>query len=139
MEVGAHEDLGEEADDEVSTPAQERQLLRAHVNLARQPTAVFCRASSNGRCRRGAIRWTERHFSCLQCEGSLHPKCCRFPQFCVIDTKDVKNALGGKNIIEIAHIVCLATHCHLVERRRDMSSEETYTTPRRFCLEKLTR
>ena len=67
------------------------------------------------------------------------PKFHRFKQFCGIDTKDVENPLGPvveKNIIEISHIFCFRMHCHQVERRRDTSSEETYTTPRRFWLEK---
>ena len=46
---GADEDLGEETDDEVSTPAQEREESRAHVKLARQPAAVFWRAFRNRR------------------------------------------------------------------------------------------
>ena len=65
------------------------------------------------------------------------PRLHLFKKFCGLDTKDVKNPHGRENIIEISHIVCLATHCHQVERRRDMSSEETYTTPRRFCLGKI--
>ena len=114
--------------------------------LARQPTAVFSRAFRSGRCRRGAVRWTKGLIRCPQCEArpmphappavSL-PKFHRFKQFCGIDTKDVENPLGRENIIENSHIVCLGTHCHQVERRRDMSSEETYTTPRRFWLKKI--
>ena len=114
------------------------------MKLARQPIAVFCIDFRNGRCRRGAIRWTKRHIHCPQCEARPIPhappavsllKLHYFKQFCGVDTKDVKNPFGRENIIEISHIVCLGTHCHQVERRRDMSSEEIYTTPRRLWLE----
>ena len=46
-----------EVDEETPWPAQQRQLLRAHVNLGHPTIGEFCRALRNGRCRRGVVRW----------------------------------------------------------------------------------
>ena len=63
-------DLAEELDradeaaeaevDETPSPAQQRQLLRAHVNFGHPAMGEFCRALRNGRCRRGVVRWVKR-------------------------------------------------------------------------------
>ena len=41
-----------EVDEETPSPSQQRQLLRAHVNLGRPAIGEFCRALRNVRCRR---------------------------------------------------------------------------------------
>ena len=51
-------------DGRIPSPAQQRQLLRAHVNLGHPRIGEFCRALRNGRCRRGIVRWKKRHFHC---------------------------------------------------------------------------
>ena len=48
-----------EMDEETPSPAQQRQLLRAHVNLVHPPIGEFCRALRNGRCRRGSRQMGE--------------------------------------------------------------------------------
>ena len=45
-----------EVDEETPSPAQQRQLLRAHVNLGHPTIGEFCRALLNGRCRRRVVR-----------------------------------------------------------------------------------
>ena len=41
-----------EVDEDTPSPSQQRQLLRAHVNLRHPAIGEFCRALRNGRCRR---------------------------------------------------------------------------------------
>ena len=43
-----------EVDEETPSPAQQRQLQRAHVNLG------HTRIGRNGRCRLGVVRWVKR-------------------------------------------------------------------------------
>ena len=50
-----------EVDEESPSRAQQRQLLRAYVNLGHPPIGEFCRALRNGRCRRGVVRWVKRY------------------------------------------------------------------------------
>ena len=97
------------------SPAQQRQLLRAHVNLGHPPIGEFCRALRNGRCRRGVVRWVKRYFKCTECEArpmprtrpaAALPKCCRFNQVCGIDTMEVRNPLDRENQIPISHVIC---------------------------------
>ena len=57
-----------EADEEIPSPSQQRQLLRA------QATGELCRALRNGRCRRGVVRWVKRNFKCPECEARPMPK-----------------------------------------------------------------
>ena len=63
-------DEAAEAEVDEGTPslAQQRQLLRAHVNLGHPTIREFCRALRNGRCRGGVVRWTKRHFQCPECD-----------------------------------------------------------------------
>ena len=49
-----------EVDEETPLPAQQRQLLRAHVNLEHPTIGEFCRALQNGRSRWGVVRWVKR-------------------------------------------------------------------------------
>ena len=63
-----------EVDEEIPSPAQQRQLLRAHVNLGHPATGEFCRALRNGRCRRGVVRWVKRYFKCPECEARPMPR-----------------------------------------------------------------
>ena len=58
-----------EVDEETPSPAQQRLLLRAHVNLGHPPIGEFCRALRNGRCQRGVVRWVKRYFKCPECEA----------------------------------------------------------------------
>ena len=51
-----------EVDEETPSPAQQRQLLRAHVNLGHPAIGEFCRALRNGRYRRCLVRWVKRYF-----------------------------------------------------------------------------
>ena len=44
-----------EVDGENPSPAQQRQLLRAHVNLGHPTIGEFCRALRYGRCRRRVV------------------------------------------------------------------------------------
>ena len=62
------------------------------------------------------------------------PKCYRFNRVCGMDTVDVKNPLDTDSPINMSLVICLGTHCHQGERQRDMSSEETLSTFRRFWL-----
>ena len=50
-----------EVDEETPSPAQQRLLLRAPVNLGHPPIGEFCRALRNGRCRRSR-QMGETHF-----------------------------------------------------------------------------
>ena len=58
----ADEVVEAEVDEETSPPAQQRQLLRAHVNLKHPTNGAFCRALRNGRCRQGVVRGEKRCF-----------------------------------------------------------------------------
>ena len=51
-----------EVDEETPSPAQQRQLLRAHVHLGHPAIGEFCRALRNGRCRRGCCQMGETLF-----------------------------------------------------------------------------
>ena len=95
-----------EVDEETPSPAQQRQLLRAHVNLGHPTTGEFCRALRNGRCRRGVVRWVKRYFKCPECESRPMPRtrpaaslsrCYRFNQVCGNDTLEVRNPLNREN------------------------------------------
>ena len=88
-----------EVDEKTPSPAQQRQLLRAHVNLGHPSIGEFCRALRNGRCRRGVVRWVKRYFKCPECEArpmprtrpaAALPKSYRFNQVCGIDTTEVR-------------------------------------------------
>ena len=69
----ADEAVEAEVEEETPSPAQQRQLLRAHIN--RHPTiGEFCRALRNGRCRRGFVRWVKRYFKCPECEARPMPR-----------------------------------------------------------------
>ena len=63
-----------EVDEEIPAPAQQRPLLRAHVNLGHPSIGEFCRALRNGRYRRGVVRWVKRHFKCSECEARPMPR-----------------------------------------------------------------
>ena len=78
-----------EVDEGIPSPAQQRQLLRAPVNLDHPRIGELCRALRNGRCRRGIVRWKKRHFHCPECDArsmprtrpaAALPKCYRFNQ-----------------------------------------------------------
>ena len=132
-----------EVDEEMPSPAQQRQLLRAHVNLGHPAIGEFCRALRSGRCRRGVARWAKRYFKCPECEArpmprtrpaAALPKCYRFNQVCGIDTMEVRNPLDRENPIRISHIICHGTRYHQGARRQDMTATETFSTLRQFWL-----
>ena len=132
-----------EVDEETTSPAQQRQLLRAHVNLGHPAIGEFCRALRNGRCRQGVVRWAKRHFKCPECEArpmprtrpaAALPKCYRFNQVCGINTMEVRNPLDRENPTRISHVICLGTRHHQGARRQDMTSTETFSTFRQFWL-----
>ena len=132
-----------EVDEKTPSPAQQRQLLRAHVNLEHPPIGEFCRALRNGRCRRGVVRWVKRYFKCPECEArpmprtrpaAALPKCYRFNQVCGIDTMEVRNPLDRENPIRISHVICHGTRYHQGARRQDMTATETFSTLRQFWL-----
>ena len=132
-----------EVDEETPSPAQQRQLLRAHVNLGHPPIGEFCRALRNGRCRRRVVRWVKRYFKCPECEArpmprtrpaAALPKCYRFNQVCGIDTMEVWNLLDRENPIRISHVICHGTRYHQGARRQDMTATETFSTMRQFWL-----
>ena len=102
----ADESAEAEVDEETPSPAQQRQLLRAHVNLGHPTIGEFCRALRNGRCRRGVVRLAKRCFKCPECEArpmprtrpaAALPKCYRFNRVCGIDTMEVRNPLDRGN------------------------------------------
>ena len=104
-----------EVDEETPSPAQQRQMLRAHVNLGHPTIGEFCRALRNGRCRRGVVGWAKRHPNCPECEArpmprtrpaAALPKCYHFNQVCGIDTTEVRNPLDRENPIRISHVIC---------------------------------
>ena len=99
-----------EVDEETPSRSQQRQLLRAHVNLVHPTIGEFCRSLRNGRCRRRVVRWAKRYFKCPECEArpmprtrpaAALPKCYRFNQVCGIDTMEVRNPLDRENPIRI--------------------------------------
>ena len=109
-----------EVDEETPSPDQQRQLLRAHVNLGHPTIGEFCRALRNGRCRRRVVRWVKRYFKCPECEArpmprtrlgaASLPKCYRFNQvYTGIDTLEVRNPLNRENPIRISHVICHGT------------------------------
>ena len=62
-ELGRADEAAEaEVDEEIQSPSQQRQLLRAHVNLGHLAIGEFCRALRNGRCRRSVGKWVKRYF-----------------------------------------------------------------------------
>ena len=120
-------------------PAQQRQLLRAHVNLGHPTIGELCRAFRSGRCRQGIVRWTQRHLQCPECDArpmsaAALPKCCLFNQACGIDTVEVRNPLDRENPIRISHVICHGTRYHQGARRQDMTATETFATLRLFWL-----
>ena len=130
-------------DEETPSPAQQRQLLRAHVNLGHPPIGKFCRALRNGRCRRGVVRCVKRYFKCPECEerpmsrtrpAAALPKCYRFNQVCGIDTMEVRNPLDRENPIRISHVICHGTRYHQRARRQDTTATETFSTLRQVWL-----
>ena len=132
-----------EVDEETPSPAQQRQLLRAHVNLEHPTIGEFCRALRHGRCRRGVVGWTKRHFKCPECDArpmprtrpaAALPKCYRFSQVCGIDTMEVENPLDRENPIRISNVICHGTRYHQGARRQDMTATETFSTLRHFWL-----
>ena len=131
----ADEDAETEVDEETPSPAQQRQLLRAHVNMGHPTIGEFCRALRNGRCRRGVVKWVKRYFKCQECEArpmprtrpaAALPKCYRFNQVCGIDTMEVRNPLDRENPIRISHVICHGTRYHQGARRQDMTANETF-------------
>ena len=130
-------------DEETTSPAQQRQLLRAHVNLGHPPIGEFCRALRHGRCRRGVVKWVTRYFKCPECEArpmprtrpaAVLPKCYRFNQVCGIDAMEVRNPLDRENPIIISHVICHGTRYHQEVRRQDMTATETFSTLRQCWL-----
>ena len=133
-----------EVDEETPTPAQQRQLLRAHVNLGHLTIGEFCSALRNGRCRQRVVRCAKRHFKCPECDvrpmprtrpAAALPKCHRFNQVCGINTMEVRNPLDRENRIRISHVICLGTRHHQGARRQEMTATETFSTLRQFWLE----
>ena len=132
-----------EVDEETPSPAQQRQLLRAHVNLGHPAIGEFNRALRNGRCRRGVVTWVKRCFKCPECEArpmprtrpaAALPKCYRPNQVCGIDTMEVRNPLDRENPIRIWHLICHGTRYHQGARRQDMTAIETFSILRQFWL-----
>ena len=132
-----------EVDEENPSPSQQRQLLRAHVNLWHPAIGEFCRALRNGRCRRGVARWVKRYFKFSECDArpmprtrpaAALPKCYRFNQVCGIDTMEVRNPLDRENPIRISHVICHGTRYHQGARRQDMRATETFSTLRQYWL-----
>ena len=70
----ANEAAEAEVDEETLSPAQQRQLLRAPVNLGHPTIGEFCCALRNGRYRRGVVRWAKRYFKCPECEARPMPR-----------------------------------------------------------------
>ena len=131
-----------EVDEETPSPAQQGQLLRAHVNLEHPTIGEFSRALRNGRCRWRVVRWAKRYFKCPECEArpmprtrpaATLPKCYRFNQVCGIDTMEVRNR-WIENPIQISHVICHGTRYHQGARRQDMTVTETFSTLRQFWL-----
>ena len=125
-----------EVDEETPSPSQQRQLLRAHVNLEHPPIGEFCRALRNGRCRRRVVRWVKRYFKCPEREtadaknlaSSSFVKLFPFSRVCGIDAMEVRNPLERENPIRISHVTCLGTRYHQGARRQDMTATETFST-----------
>ena len=125
-----------EVDEETPSPSQQRQLLRAHVNMGHPAIGEFCRALRNGRCRRGVVRLVKRYFKCPECEArpmprtrpaAPLPKCYRFNQVCGIDTMEVRNPSDRENPIRTSHVICHGTRYHQGARRQDMTATETFS------------
>ena len=115
-----------EVDEETPSAAQQRQLMRAHVNLGNPTIGEVCRALRNGRCRRRDVRWVKRYFKCPECEArpmprtrpaAALPKCYRFDQVCGIDTMEVRIPLDREIRIRISHVICRGTRYHQGARR----------------------
>ena len=139
----AHEAAEAEVDEETPSPAQHRQLLRAHVNLGHPTIGEFCRALRNGRCRRGVVRWIKHFFTSPECESrpmprtrlaASLPKCYLCNQVCGIDTMEVRNPLDRENPIRISRVICHGTRYHQGARRQDMTATGTFSVLRQFWL-----
>ena len=65
----ADESAEAEVDEETPSPAQQRQLLSAHVNLVHSAIGEICRALRNGRCRGRVVRWVKGYLKCPECEA----------------------------------------------------------------------
>ena len=131
-----------EVDVETPSPAQQRQQLRAHVNLWHPPVGEFCHAFRSGRCRRGVVRWVKRYFKCPECEArrlprtrtaAALPKCYRFNQVCGIDTIEVRKSVGSRkpNSNISRHLLWDAIPQGSTQ---DMTATETFSTLRQFWL-----
>ena len=132
-----------EVDEETPSPAQQRQLLRAQVNLGHPTVGEYCRALRTGRCRRGVVRWVKRCSKCPESEArpmaksrpAALPTCYRFNQVCGIGTMDVRGPLDRESPIPISRVICLGTRYHQGARRQNMTATETFSTLRQFWLE----
>ena len=147
-EIGRAADaLKEEAADEIPTPAQQRQSLRAHVNLGHPPKMRILRRPE----KRALPLWCGapgenvtfvvldvKHDRCHVARlATALPKCYPFNQVCGIDTMNVRNPLDTAIPVNISHVICFGTRCHQWEQRRDMSSEETFATLPTFVAQAL--
>ena len=79
-----------EVDEETPSPSQQRQLLRAHVNLGHPPIGEICRASADGSCQLGKTQ---------------------FQMFRVRSTTDAENSTGS-SLAEMLPIQSSLWHRH---------------------------
>ena len=99
-----------EVDEETPSPAQQRQLLRAHVNLGHPTLENFVVLSlPTGSFQMGKTLFQmSRVRSTTDAEnsaGSSFAKCYRINQVCGIDTMEVRNPLDRENPIRISHVM----------------------------------
>ena len=135
-----------EVDEETPSPAQQRQLLRAHVKPG---------PPNNWRILSRIAKWSmpsrscqvdKAFFKCPECDARPMPrtgptaallKCYRFKQVCGIDVMEVWNPLDRENPLRISQVICHGTRYHQEARRQDMTAAETFATLRRFLAQAL--
>ena len=80
-----------------------------------------------------SVAQSARHDRChMPSQQPRHPSVAVSNDFAASTPRTSRSPLGRENIIEISHVVCLGTHYHQVER--DISAEETFSTPRLIWL-----
>ena len=119
-------DRADEAAQKILSPAQQQQLLRAHVNFEKSADRSVLQSTKkwalSPRC--GALGETSFPLSPVRSTTNAtwqgpqppFPKCCRFNQVCDIDTMDAKNLSNKENPIASSFSAPITTYHHRGER-----------------------
>ena len=137
----ADEDAEAEVDEETPSPAQQRQLLKAHVNLGHPTIGEFCRALRNGRCRRRSCQMGKTVFQMSRVRSTTDAENSAGSSFAEMlpfqsslrhrhdgSSQSVDSRKTNPNIARHLSWDTL----HQGARRQDMTATETFSTLRQF-------